>query len=54
MEEFFYMGGYGVYVWSSYAIWLAVMIINVVQPAIKARGTIKRLARALNQGATPR
>lgn len=51
MSEFFYMGGYGAYVWSSYAIWLAVMIVNVVQPTIKARGTIKRLARSLNQEA---
>lgn len=51
MAEFFYMGGYGAYVWSAYAIWLAVMIINVVQPAIKARGVNKRLARSLNQRA---
>lgn len=49
MSEFFYMGGYGFYVWSAYAVWLAVMIVNVVQPAIKARGTLKRLARSVNE-----
>lgn len=51
LAEFFHMGGYGIYVWSAYAIWLAVMIINVVQPAIKSRGTLKRLARSINQRA---
>jgi len=49
LSEFFHMGGYGAYVWSAYSIWLAVMIINVVQPAYKARSTIKRLARSINQ-----
>ncbi len=49
MAEFFHMGGYGFYVWSAYAVWLAVMILNVVQPAMKARGTIRRLARSINQ-----
>ena len=51
VAEFLHMGGYGFYVWSAYAIWLAVMILNVVQPAIKARGTMRRLARSINQRA---
>lgn len=49
MAEFFHMGGYGVYVWSAYAVWLGVMIFNVVQPAIKARGTIRRLAHSIHR-----
>ena len=51
MAEFFHMGGYGVYVWSAYAIWLVVMIINVVQPVIRARDTLRRLGRSLDKGA---
>ncbi len=51
MAEFFHMGGYGAYVWSAYAIWLVVMVVNVVQPAMRARGTLRRLARSLNKGA---
>ncbi len=51
VAEFFHMGGYAFYVWTAYAIWLAVMILNVVQPMIRARGTIRRLARAVNQRA---
>lgn len=51
--EFFHMGGYGVYVWSAYVIWLAVMIVNVVQPVIRARGTMKRLARSIDERARP-
>ncbi|HSS64014.1 MAG TPA: heme exporter protein CcmD [Gammaproteobacteria bacterium] len=49
MIEFFHMGGYGFYVWSAYAVWLAVMIVNVVLPAVKARGTLRRLARSVNE-----
>jgi heme exporter protein D len=49
LSEFLHMGGYGAYVWSAYSIWLAVMIINVVQPLFKARSTIRRLARSINR-----
>ena len=30
MKDFFAMSGYAVYVWSSYAISLAVLLLNVV------------------------
>jgi heme exporter protein D len=51
VSEFFHMGGYGAYVWSAYSIWLAVMVINVVQPVVKARSTIRRLARSIDRRA---
>ncbi len=46
MAEFFHMGGYAPYVWSAYGICLAVMAANAIYPVIKARDTLKRLARA--------
>ena len=30
MSEFLYMGGYAAYVWSSYALTLAVVFLNIV------------------------
>lgn len=46
MAEFFHMGGYAPYVWSAYGICLVVMAANAIYPVIKARDTLKRLARA--------
>ena len=30
MTEFFYMGGYGSYVWSAYGLSLVVLAVNVI------------------------
>lgn len=49
MSEFLHMGGYGAYVWSAYAVWLVVMIANFVLPKVRARNTLRRLARSLNE-----
>ena len=32
MQEFFHMGGYALYVWSSYAIGFVVLLANVIAP----------------------
>lgn len=44
-EEFWHMGGYGLYVWGSYAVTLGVMAIEAVlsrQRLIKARETVRK------------
>lgn len=46
MRAFFSMGGYGFYVWGSYALALAV----VVGQAIAARVRLRRLERAVGTG----
>ncbi len=32
LEEFFNMGGYAFYVWSSYGIALLVLLVNIIAP----------------------
>ncbi len=44
-QNFFAMGGYGLYVWGSYAVTLAVLVAEVVALIARRRGVIERLAR---------
>ena len=48
MSEFFAMGGYGFYVWGSYAITVAVIVAEIL--AVRAR---RRRARDEARVATP-
>lgn len=45
LNEFFHMGGYAAYVWSSYAIALVVLLANVVAPIRQRRRLFAQLAR---------
>jgi heme exporter protein D len=45
LDEFFHMGGYAVYVWSSYGIAAVVLIANVVAPWLGAKQTRAQLER---------
>jgi heme exporter protein D len=45
LQEFFHMGGYAVYVWSSYAIALVVLVANIVAPIRQRRKLLTQLAR---------
>lgn len=51
LEQFFSMGGYALYVWTSYGIALVVLIINVVLPLLRKAETQKDIVRALKQDA---
>ncbi len=42
-DSFFYMGGYGFYVWSSYGITLVVLVLNYIMPRIREKKLINRL-----------
>ena len=44
LGEFFHMGGYAFYVWTSYAIAFVVLAANVVGPWLRAR-TLRRELR---------
>jgi heme exporter protein D len=46
MSEFFEMGGYAVYVWSSYGITLIVLLANVIGPLRLRRKLLSDIARA--------
>ena len=41
MSEFFHMGGYAVFVWSSFGISFVVLLLNVIIPILR-RKQLKR------------
>ncbi len=45
MSEFFHMGGYAFYVWSSYAIALVVLVLNLLVPLRNRRRLLADIAR---------
>jgi heme exporter protein D len=51
LEHFFSMGGYAFYVWTSYGIALAVLLLNLVLPWRREAEVRKDIARALRQEA---
>jgi heme exporter protein D len=46
LNEFFHMGGYAFYVWTSYGIALLVLLINVILPLRQRKQLLGRIARA--------
>ncbi len=49
LSEFFDMGGYAVFVWSSYALALVVLIANVWLPWQRHRQSLRKLKRLQRQ-----
>lgn len=49
LQEFFHMGGYAAYVWSSYAIALVVLVANILVPMRQRRRLLHQLARRLRR-----
>jgi heme exporter protein D len=45
MSEFFHMGGYAFYVWTSYGIALVVLVLNVLAPMRTRRRLLTDIAR---------
>ena len=43
MNDFLAMGGYGAYVWSSYAIFAIALLLDYVAPKLRYRKTIAEL-----------
>ena len=55
LNEFFHMGGYAFYVWTSYGLALAVLLINVILPLRQRKkllGDINRTARRARRNVT--
>ena len=50
LSEFFSMGGYAVFVWSSYAITLVVMVLNWWLPQHQHKQNLKKLTRLHKSG----
>ncbi len=49
LSDFIHMNGHGLYVWLSYALGLAIIIGNVLQPLMKRKSLIQRLARRMRR-----
>ena len=49
VSEFLHMGGYGLYVWGSYTVTLALLLIEAVLLRSGERSTVVRLARELQR-----
>lgn len=47
MMEWLAMGGYGKYVWSSYAIWFVVILFNYVISSQQEKQYIRELTKRL-------
>ena len=45
LNEFFHMGGYAFYVWTSYGIALFVLLINVILPLRQRNKLLDNIAR---------
>jgi heme exporter protein D len=46
LTEFFHMGGYAYYVWTSYSIALVVLLLNVILPLRQRNKLLGNIARA--------
>jgi heme exporter protein D len=42
MSEFFYMGGYALYVWSSYALAIVMLFVNVIGPLLTHKWNLQK------------
>ena len=49
-SEFLHMGGYGLYVWGSYAVTLGALAIETLALTRRERATVERLKRELGRG----
>ncbi|HET7371531.1 MAG TPA: heme exporter protein CcmD [Gammaproteobacteria bacterium] len=46
LHEFIHMGGYAFYVWTSFGVAAAVMVLNLAMPALRMRRLRRDLRRA--------
>lgn len=48
-SEFFNMGGYAFFVWTSYALALVIVVANIVSPLMQRKKIIARIKRAVKR-----
>ena len=51
LEQFFSMGGYALYVWTSYGVALVVLLVNLVLPMRRKAEVREDIARVFRQEA---
>jgi heme exporter protein D len=50
-SDFFHMGGYATYVWTSYGLALLLVVVNIVSPIIERKRVIAKVKRAIKREA---
>ncbi len=45
MNEFFHMGGYGLYIWSTYALAFIVLVLNTIIPLRRETKLLQSIAK---------
>ena len=48
-SEFFNMGGYAFFVWTSYGLTFIVLVANIISPMIQRKKVIARIKRAIKR-----
>ena len=48
-SEFFAMGGYAFFVWTSYGLTFLVILLNIVMPIMQRKKVISRVKRAIRR-----
>jgi heme exporter protein D len=48
-SEFFNMGGYAFYVWTSYALFLVVIVANIISPIMQRKKVIAHIKRTIRR-----
>lgn len=51
MSDFWSMGGYGFYVWSSYALFLVVLVWDAVVPGLREKAALRAAEARLRRDA---
>ncbi|HEV7489617.1 MAG TPA: heme exporter protein CcmD [Rhodanobacteraceae bacterium] len=49
MTDFFAMGGYGTYIWPSYAVFLIVLAIDAIAPRLRRKRVLAELRGKLKR-----
>lgn len=49
--EFFHMGGYANFVWSSYGLFVVIVVANIIAPLMQRKKVIARIKRAIRREA---
>lgn len=47
--EFFHMGGYAFFVWTSYGLALVIVLANIISPLLQRKKVIKQIKRAIKR-----
>ena len=49
MHDFLAMGGYGLYIWISYALTLLVLVVNLLTPILRKKEIMRSIQRSIKR-----